>query len=154
VSNEAKCPTCGADVYVTDGDLMGVPDTDETYCEECDTALFVQWQPVLVAPEDDENEAPSVTYHLVRNHLNKNASYDGCMFQTFGAEIEFVKQQPRTRVWTLVDCGETCEILAGWHYVNRLGYFVTAEPWTDEHEYYDYRLDVFQSPSNNEGEGQ
>ena len=29
-------------------------------------------------------------YHPIKNHLDKNAGYDGCMFETFGKELEFV----------------------------------------------------------------
>jgi hypothetical protein len=150
MSYDAKCPKCGADVDITNGDLMGVPDTDEAYCEECDTELFVKWQPVLVIPEDDEEEVPSVTYHLVRNHLNKNASCDGCLFETYGAEFEFIRQQPVTRVWTLAEFDGTDIVQAGLHFVNRLGYFLTEEPWTDEHEEYDSHSDVFQPPHGEE----
>jgi hypothetical protein len=88
------------------------------------------------------------TYHLVRNHLDQNASYDGCLFETFGAEAEFVRQQARTKIWTLVECdGESC-ILAGWHSVNRLGYLVTEESWTDEYEEYESGSDTFQLPKD------
>lgn len=149
MSYEAKCPKCGADVDITDGDLMGVPDTDEAYCDECDTALFVEWQPMLVVREDDEKEAPPVTYRLVRNHLNKNASYDGYMFEAFDHQAKFVGQQVPTKVWTLLDCDGELLIRAGWHFANRLGYFVTEESWFNEHECYDW--DTFQPP-HKEGE--
>src|SRR5437588_524491 len=116
MSYDAKCPKCGADVDITDGDLMGVPDTDEAYCEECDTALFVEWQAVLVVREDDEKEAPPVTYHLVRNHLKHNAPDGGCLFETFGVEAEFISPQPPTKIWTLLDCDGELLMHAGWRF--------------------------------------
>ncbi len=36
-------------------------------------------------------------YPLRQNHLNPNAPWDGCLFETFGEEVEFVvKQDPST----------------------------------------------------------
>jgi hypothetical protein len=68
----------------------------------------------------------------VKNHLDNNASYDGHMFETYGQEHEFILEQNKANpltIWTLVD-GESgsCLIVNGWHYVNRMGYFVTEIP--------------------------
>lgn len=65
----------------------------------------------------------------VTNHIDDNAGYDGCLFETYGPEYAFIAElaesQPN-RVWTLLDSdGEDLDIVAGWHFVNRLGYFVT-----------------------------
>lgn len=59
--------------------------------------------------------------------------FDGALFETFGAELNFVRNQPENRVWTLVDDDEgNPTIVSGFHLVNRIGYFVTEEPWTEE----------------------
>jgi len=34
-------------------------------------------------------------------------------------------------VWTLVQAEDTHLVTPGWHVVNRLGYYVTENPWTD-----------------------
>lgn len=34
-------------------------------------------------------------------------------------------------VWTLVDGGDSCYVIPGWHFVNRLGYYVTERPWAE-----------------------
>jgi hypothetical protein len=91
-----------------------------------------------------------MTYHLIRNHLDTNASCNGCLFETYGAEAEFVRQQPPTKIWTLQEFEGTEVVHAGWHLVNRLGYFLTRETWTDKHEVYDFDSDNFQFPEQKE----
>ena len=73
------------------------------------------------------------TYQPVTNHLDAYANVDGLMFETFGVEKEFVLKQNEADgryVWTLVE-GDNGEwiITNGWHFVNRLGYFVTTNPF-------------------------
>ena len=69
----------------------------------------------------------------IKNHFDANASYDGHMFETYGQEYEFVNEQLKVnplKVWTLVEgCDDdNLYITEGWHFVNRLGYFVTEVP--------------------------
>jgi len=64
-------------------------------------------------------------YHPIKNPLDSNASFDGCMFETYGEELEFVCAQQPLTIWTLVDCDGKDRIAEGFHYVNRLGYFIT-----------------------------
>jgi len=48
-------------------------------------------------------------------------------------EFEEVQSTAKEYVWTVVETGED-EILyamAGFHVVNRVGYVITEEPWTD-----------------------
>jgi len=45
-------------------------------------------------------------YNPVKNHLDDNASFDGCMFETYDEEVEYVKQMVKEnhkKVWTIVD---------------------------------------------------
>lgn len=66
------------------------------------------------------------------------------MFAAFGQDLQTVRRTDETRVWTVIDidlsCGEphpyegedgdNCwVIVAGFHYVNRLGYLITEVPW-------------------------
>jgi len=64
---------------------------------------------------------------------------DKChLFDTFGSDLDFVKKQKSDHVWTLVDGDDgTPMLVAGFHFVNRVGYVVTKEPWTDEGEFYE-----------------
>jgi len=53
-------------------------------------------------------DAFDATYPLVPNHLNPSAGWAtgegaGCLFETYGEELDFVRgQDPRT-IWTLLD---------------------------------------------------
>jgi hypothetical protein len=47
-------------------------------------------------------------FPLLTNHLNLHASWAvgdgrGCLFETYGEELEFVQQQDPCTVWTPVD---------------------------------------------------
>jgi hypothetical protein len=72
-------------------------------------------------------------YKPIQNHLDSNASWNGQMFDTYGAEIEFVNIQPNENVWTWLegDTGGTY-LVSGKSYVNRLGYFICTVPCTEE----------------------
>lgn len=71
----------------------------------------------------------------ITNKIEKFAPYDGLMFETYGEELDFVKEQKNTKVWTLIDGeSETTWLVAGFHIVNRIGYIVTKKEWTDENE--------------------
>jgi hypothetical protein len=64
------------------------------------------------------------------NHFN-NHEYD-YLYETFGQDIEYVKSMHPNFIWTLVS-GDGCDlIVAGYAYVNRLGYYITENPWSDD----------------------
>lgn len=74
------------------------------------------------------------TYKPITNHIDPNASFQnesgsGIMFETYGDEVEFVKAQDENRIWTYGDGDDGGGyIWNGWHYINRLGYFITEVP--------------------------
>jgi len=72
------------------------------------------------------------TYKPIQNHIDTNASFDGAMFETYGDEVEFVKAQEQNRIWTYGD-GDDGEshIWSGWHFINRIGYFITEVPFPE-----------------------
>jgi hypothetical protein len=77
------------------------------------------------------------TYKPITNHIDTNASFqdesgNGIMFETYGEEVEFVKQQDPNKIWMYGsgDDGGTY-IWSGWGFVNRLGYFITEVPFSD-----------------------
>jgi len=86
----------------------------------------------LVEITEDEFERQ---YPLVSNHLNLHASWAcgdsgrGCLFETFGEELAFVRQHAPATIWTLID-GEDGElyVVSGFRFVNRLGYLLSAVP--------------------------
>jgi hypothetical protein len=72
------------------------------------------------------------TYKPIKNNLDTNSSFDGHMFETYGEEVKFVKQQDTNRIWMLGDGDDGgMYIWSGWGFVNRIGYFVTEVPFPD-----------------------
>ena len=59
------------------------------------------------------------------------------LFETFGDDLDRVKQYPDNMVWTVIDGGGVnLIIVAGMRFVNRLNYVVTKKPWKDSNEMY------------------
>lgn len=78
------------------------------------------------------------------NLLNKNASFSGCMFETYGPELEAVEkvfEEDPGRVWTILesDDGEL-SITNGMQFVNRHGYLITEVAAKDD-EFIEVSLD-------------
>lgn len=73
-------------------------------------------------------------YRLIKNPANEGSGEPHeCMFETYGSELAFVREQPRELIWTLIEMDGISWIVPGAHFVNRLGYFVTTEP-CDDHD--------------------
>lgn len=88
-------------------------------------------------------------FSLIPNHFDDNASFDGCLFETYGEEIDFVIEMAKqNRVITIIEsdedsCNGACEAcecspsltyISGYHFVNRIGYLITTEPITQDFE--------------------
>ena len=69
-------------------------------------------------------------FPLIKNPLVKDSSFDGCMFETYGKELEYVKTIPDNRILTITtsDTGDKLVITPGFHFVNRMGYLITEKP--------------------------
>lgn len=82
-------------------------------------------------------------YRPHRNHLDEHASFNGTMFETFGDEFAYVRAFDYNRVWTFISDVDGDRIEPGMRIVDRLGYFITDEPWVDgeEWEWCDLGLD-------------
>ena len=79
---------------------------------------------------EDELDAWDAKYEPMDNHITKNGDDK---FETYGEELKFVRSIHFTepnRVWTLIegDSGNLW-ITNGYHFVNRLNYFVTKKPF-------------------------
>lgn len=78
------------------------------------------------------------TYKPLVNHLDSNASWQdgdgrGVMFETYGAEVEFVLDCEPLCVWTYLAGDDGNDFVTnGYHLVNRIGYFVTQKPAPDD----------------------
>jgi len=74
------------------------------------------------------------SYPLLKNHLNADSGWafgddGGCLFETYGEALDFVRQQPPSTVWTLVDGDDGDQyLLSGFHVVNRIGYLLSTVP--------------------------
>ena len=72
-------------------------------------------------------------YKPITNHIDTNASFDGLMFETYGEEVEFVKQAGNGHIWMYGDGDDGGSyIWNGWGFVNRIGYFITEIPFTPD----------------------
>jgi hypothetical protein len=111
---------------------------------------------MLVTVEDEFDQQ----YPLLTNHLNPNASWafgesgGGCLFETFGEELAFVRRQAPETIWTLID-GEDGDvyIVSGFHFVNRVGYLISTVP-VPEDVFIEVRLpsEPDETETNNEEE--
>lgn len=71
-----------------------------------------------------------------QNRTTYGSSWGGCMYETYGADYIHITKQDGNKVWTWMD-GEdgNTYVVAGKHLVNRIGYFVTKEPWVSDDDY-------------------
>ena len=77
-------------------------------------------------------------FNMIKNHIDDNASFDGCFFETYGKELEYVQkiaQETPKKVWTIIECDGRMYYNSGFHFVNRLGYFITEEEVEPDVEY-------------------
>lgn len=69
------------------------------------------------------------TYKPIKNNIDTSASFDGHMFETYGAEVDFVKKADPAHIWMYGDGDDGGSyIWSGWGFVNRIGYFITEVP--------------------------
>ena len=77
-------------------------------------------------------------YPLITNHIDPNASWafgdgPGCLFETYGEELDFVRSQDPRTIWTLVDGDDGNQyVVSGYHFVNRIGYLISTIPFPED----------------------
>ena len=105
--------------------ITGVPNDDDFY-----NKYHPEYNQLLLAKKE---------YFELGLAADDMCSFGGCMYETFGDElnrvIDMVGINPK-RVWTIIECEDTLTIVAGFHYINRYGYLITPEEWTDDNEEY------------------
>jgi hypothetical protein len=69
----------------------------------------------------------------INNHFSKDP--DEIMFETYGEEVEFVQNYDNKYVWTRLQGDMSDLVCAGYHYVNRMGYYITEVPWDNDMDY-------------------
>lgn len=72
-------------------------------------------------------------YKPIKNHFSKDP--DEVMFETYGEEVEFVKAQDPKYIWTYLQGDMSDLVVAGYHFVNRIGYHISEVPWENEDDY-------------------
>jgi len=65
---------------------------------------------------------------------NTFTGYEEKHFETFGEEVDFVRSQDDNLIWTEIDGDEGTYIVSGFHFVNRIHYFITEKPWEEDVE--------------------
>lgn len=78
-------------------------------------------------------------FRPIKNPFDDDASIDGCMLETYGAELEHVRKRaeeaPGT-VWTFMEDGSGGTLIGeGLQFVNRLGYVLTEVPAAEGVQY-------------------
>ena len=66
-----------------------------------------------------------VKYKPIPNHITGEC----CSFETYGDELAFVCSQDPNTIWTEMDGDNGVYLVNGYHYVNRIQYYVTEVPW-------------------------
>jgi hypothetical protein len=85
----------------------------------------------------------------IKNHLVNDP--DQQMFETYGEEVEFVSNYDNKYVWTWLQGDMSDLVCAGYHYVNRLGYYISEVPWENEDDYALLSVEVECECYNEEG---
>ena len=89
------------------------------------------YKQVLLTVEEWEHH-----FGVLDNHLDKNPSFGGLMFETYGEEYDYVAsigQKEPNRIWTYMDDDDGNTVITNsWSFVNRIGYFITEKPYDDE----------------------
>ena len=66
-------------------------------------------------------------YRPINRSTTPGAALGGLVFLPAGSDLNFVRQQPWTRIWSLLVSDAGWHIVNGFHLVNREGYFVTEK---------------------------
>lgn len=69
------------------------------------------------------------------------------MYETYGEDVEHVIKHDDNLIWTYLEGDSGSVITQGYHYVNRLGYYLTSVPWEPDVE---YEVDYYEYTDDNE----
>lgn len=74
------------------------------------------------------------------NPFDPDASINGTMLETYGKELDLVKQADPHFVFTLVDADGKQYACPGLHLVNRIGFIIVEIPWSNKTSQRNYML--------------
>ena len=98
---------------------------------------------------EQELDAWESKYKPIKNHISGGDYGGDDKFETYGEELEFVRAQDPRCIWTLVDGDDgNLYIVNGYHFVNRINYFVTLVPF--EGEFLEVPYYIFDEEQNDE----
>ena len=80
-------------------------------------------------------------FRLVTNPYDDNVGWNGCFFETYGQELEYVRKCDPACIWTYIDGEERDVIVSGYHLVNCINYLISIDPIPDGINY-EVELDV------------
>lgn len=86
----------------------------------------------ITQEQEQAVDAWEAEFKPVQNPFSDDRGWNGLMFETYGDDWGFVLKNMSNHVWTWVDSDEGTFLVTGFHYVNRIGYFVTEKPWSVE----------------------
>lgn len=76
---------------------------------------------------------------IKNDNIDADESFDGCMYETYGRDMDCVERFKEKYVWTLLEEDGVQFVSRGLRIVNRIGYFICTKP--SPSEYPDVRID-------------
>lgn len=77
-------------------------------------------------------------FKLKKNKFDKDAAFDGYMFETYGEELNFIEKENQKnpqKIWTVLDVDGDLIVVNGYHVVDRFGYFISKKSFEVGQEY-------------------
>jgi hypothetical protein len=72
-------------------------------------------------------------YKPLKNHIEESNTYEGYAFETYGEELDFIREQEPEKIWTLIENGTDMSCVAyGMRWVDREFYFTSSIPVQEE----------------------
>lgn len=59
---------------------------------------------------------------------------DGLSYETYGDELEYILLQDDKHIWTEMDGDNGVHLVNGYHYANRIAYYITNVPWQEDED--------------------
>lgn len=74
-------------------------------------------------------------YQVKRNPVEHVSPYGNTMLDFGEAELNFLEEYTREKIWSLLDNDRDLVIYPGLQYKNVIGYFITKKAWIDNTKY-------------------
>ena len=80
------------------------------------------------------DDTPYAKFHV--DYANTLTGAEG-LLETFGDDLARVRSAPSGHVWTVLEGDDgNLYVSAGFHFVNRVAYFISEVPWESDDESY------------------